>query len=199
MNKRLATLFSMVVLSLIFVAANSFAAARWDATDARTMIGHEIYSANASDPLGQISDLVIDQTNGHIALVILSDVPSFGAERIAVPYGSVFRTEENGFELRVPVDKIGFGTFGDANKSRYRMALEPGILPAKVDSSWVANLYREYDQQPYWTGERPDMVFYKSDSLLGAKVDLAQGDVARLDDLVFEASNGWGPLFAASA
>jgi hypothetical protein len=61
-----------------------------------------------------------------------------------------------------------------------------------IDSTWMANLYRHYEQFPYWTEKRehPEMTLYESNSLLGAKVDLAQGDVARIDDLVFDSSNG---------
>lgn len=49
----------------------------WDTFEASWWIGHEV-SSPVNGYLGRISDLVMDQVNGRVALVILSDVPGLG-------------------------------------------------------------------------------------------------------------------------
>ena len=193
MNKKIMTIFALMFFSMMFVGGRAFAQTGWNTTEASRLIGYQVWSPITGEyGLGQISDLVIDQSNGRIALVILSDVPGFGAERVAVPYGSVVRTSASNFQLRIPPEKIGFGTPGNEYTNKYVKAMAPGVVPAVIDPGWVANLYRQYEQFPYWTekGEHSLGVFYESSTSMGAKVDLAQGGTAKVDDLVIDPSNG---------
>src|SRR5512143_4138907 len=60
----------------------------WSAYEASWLIGHRVRTTT-NGALGQISSLVIDKTNGRVALVVLSDVPNIGGEALPVPYGSI--------------------------------------------------------------------------------------------------------------
>jgi len=193
MKKPLILIALVSVLSL-FLSNAAFAQARWNPFEASWFIGCRVWSpVSETLSLGQISDLVIDQSNDRIALIILSDVPGFGAERVAVPYGSVVRTGASNFQLRIPSSKIGFGTPGDLYLNKYGNAMAPGVLPAVIDSSWVANLYKQYQQVPYWTekGEQPLMGFYRSRKLMGAEVQSLQGKMLReIQGLVIDPADG---------
>jgi sporulation protein YlmC with PRC-barrel domain len=164
----------------------------WNTFEASSLIGYQVWSPiTGSNVLGQISDLVIDQSNGRIALVVLSDVPGFGAEKVAAPYASVVWGRGGYFYLNVPSEDIGFSS-GDYDY-RYRLAMTPGVLPERIDSSWVAYVYRLYGLVPYWTetGEHPLMDLYTSSKVIGADFQLPYGrTMGKIDDLVIDSSDG---------
>ncbi len=166
----------------------------WNTFEASWFIGYRVWSpVSETLSLGQISNLVIDQSNDRIALVILSDVPGFGAEQVAVPYGSVVRTGATSFQLRIPPNKIGFGDHLDVYLNKYRNAMAPGVLPKVIDASWVTHVYKEYEQFPYWVGkgEKPLTDFYMSRKLMGAEVQAPQGKMlGEVNDLVISSRNG---------
>lgn len=164
----------------------------WDTIEASSLIGYQVWSPRTgSTELGQISDLVVDQSNGRIALVVLSDVPGLGTKKVAVPYASVVRGEGY-FYINIPSENIGLDE-GTGMGYNYRDAMAPGALPAVIDSNWAANIYRQYGLVPYWTekGEEPSMELYTSSKLIGAEVQLPQGGaVGKVDDLVIDFSDG---------
>ena len=70
----------------------------WDTFEAGWLVGHRVYSPIGGD-LGQIADLLIDRSDGHVALVIISDVPGFEDKYVAAPFSCLIRTGENVFNL----------------------------------------------------------------------------------------------------
>ena len=185
----------------------------WNTFEASWLIGQTVRSPDWEGNLGQISNLVIDQANGRIALVILSDVPYLGAKHVAIPYSSLVRTGENTFVLsfgdRTPYVGMGFGT-GAVFEGRYLTTLTspPAIsdlygIPSVMDANWVSEIYRHYGQVPYWKeqGEKPlgPMELYKSSKLMGAEVQTPKGmGVAQIHDFVIDSSNGRIALLALS-
>ena len=123
--------------------------------EASWLISQTVRSPNG-DSLGQISKLVIDQANERIALVILSDVPNLGAERLAIPYSSLVRTGENTFVLsfgdRTPYMGMGSGFEGIY---LHKLTTPPAIsdlygIPSVMDANWVSEIYRHHGQVRYW-------------------------------------------------
>jgi sporulation protein YlmC with PRC-barrel domain len=165
----------------------SFEPTGWDLFEASWLIGHQVFSPDDSY-LGQIGDLVIDQSNGRIALAILSDVPGFGAKSVAVPYGSLTRIMTNIFQINLPYQPIGYN-----NTAEYDREMAAGVVPPAIDSSWASFVYTNYGLTPYWEqkGEQPLMQVYKSSILMGAEVRSPEGEnMARVDDLVINSSDG---------
>lgn len=189
MNKKITILLALMVFSVMFVGGRAFAQMGWRTTEASELIGTAVYSPNGGYGLGQISDFVIDQTNGRVALFVLSDVPGFGSERIAIPFGALGKD----FHINFPANVEGGYTHEWVTPdSPYAMAMTAGKVPAVIDADWVAQVYRQYNQAPYWTEEmgRPQMELYKSSTLIGAKVDFNQGGAAKIDDLVIDSRDG---------
>jgi sporulation protein YlmC with PRC-barrel domain len=199
MKKRLTIIALVSVLVIVFFGSSSFAQqTRWNPIETSWLIGYRVFTPlTESWSLGQIDNLVIDQSNNRIALVILSDAPGFGADRVAVPYGAIQRTGRATFRLNIPLDKIGFwgvtSQHYDVYLNKYRSAMAPGVLPKAIDANWVENLYREYDQFPYWRaeGEKPLTSFYMSNQLMGMEIQTSQAKkIGRIDDLVCDSPNG---------
>jgi sporulation protein YlmC with PRC-barrel domain len=184
----------------------------WDTFRAGWLIGHEVYSPLGGG-IGQIEDLMIDRTNGHVALVILSGVQGFGATFVAAPFGALERTGENTFQLN----------FGDQYTSvsgyyedpyAYQLYENGSIvglskIPSSIDPLWADSLYRFYGETPYWTEGRmvpPDIMSYRTARpsilqslfvgktapvLMGAAVQPNDGKAeARIDDLVIDSKDG---------
>ncbi len=86
--------------------------------------------------LGQISSLVIDKTNGRVALAVLSDVPNIGPETLAIPFGSMTRTGQETFEFNL-------GDIFD-EVARYLSKSEFTHLPWVMDLAWLTKIYRHY-------------------------------------------------------
>lgn len=184
----------------------------WDTFEAGWLIGHAVYSPVGGD-LGQIKDLLIDREDGHIALVILSDVPGFGSECVAAPFGALERTGENIFWLNfgdrdVPIasnyqDQYAY------ELTRFRSTIGISSIPSSIDPLWADSVYRFYGQTPYWTEGKtphPDLMSYRAAQpfitesfymgtgapvLMGATVQSTDGKaVARIDDLVIDSKDG---------
>ena len=145
----------------------------WNTFEASELIGVRVLGN------GQIGNLVIDQTNGRIALVILSDVPGLAAEQVAVPYSSLQRTGEYTFELR------DTNPYEGINDPRYGL----------TDPFWISQIYNDYGQVPYWIekGEQPleATKTYEYFGFIGAEVQSREGEVTgKIDDLVIDSSDG---------
>jgi sporulation protein YlmC with PRC-barrel domain len=185
----------------------------WDTYEAGWLIGHRVYSRLGGE-LGQIDNLMIDRTDGRIALVILSGVQGFGAEYVAAPFSALERTGEYTFQLN----------FGDQNTSipsgayedpyayqLYKSASIVGLstIPSSIDPLWADSVYRFYGQTPYWTEGKtsyPDIMSYRAAGpsilqslfrgktapvLMGATVQSKDGKAeARIDDLVIDSKDG---------
>ncbi len=165
----------------------SFQPTGWDLFEASWLIGHEVSGMDDSY-LGQISNLVVDQSNGRIALVILSDVPGFGAKSVAVPYRSLVRIGLETFQISLPYQIAGF-----YETDQYHREMSASVVPSVIDSTWTDFVYRNYGLTPYWEekGEQPVMELYKSSILMGAEVRSPEREnIARVDDLVINSSDG---------
>jgi len=72
-----------------------------DTLEASRMMGAQV-TDSTGNPLGQISDLVIDSGSGHISEVILTDVPGEGGKQIAVPIAALSHTDWNSYVFNKP-------------------------------------------------------------------------------------------------
>lgn len=170
----------------------------WDTYEASGLVGRSVTTKEGGD-LGQISNLVIDKTNGRIALVVLSDVPSLGAELLAIPFSSIVRTGQETFEFNSGDMEIGVAS-GLSDPyieavTRYSSASEFYGLPPVLDLAWLTEIYRHYSQVPYWTekGEQSPtaLELYESTSLMGSEVQLPDGEAAgQINDFVIDSSDG---------
>jgi sporulation protein YlmC with PRC-barrel domain len=163
------------------------------------LIGHGVTTKEGGD-LGQISSLVIDKTNGRIAVVVLSDVPGLGHERLPIPYSSIERTGQETFEFNSGDMEIGVATSALLDPYIRTITQYPSYsrfygLPSVMDGAWLADIYRHYGQVTYWTeegGQMPKALeLYESNGLMGAEVRLPNGEEAgRINDFVIDSSDG---------
>jgi sporulation protein YlmC with PRC-barrel domain len=178
----------------------------WNTFEASWLIGHRVKTATGAD-LGQIDSLVIDEANGRVALVVLSDVPGLGHERLAMPYRSITdigqdTCEFNPGEMNIGVP-LGPG-YVDEDPYLYSITRYPSYsrfygLPSVIDATWLTDIYRHYGQVPYWT-ENGEMALdalelYDSNKLMGARVQLPNGEAeGQINDFVIDSSDGRIPL-----
>ena len=177
---------------------------RFDAFEASWLIGHSVGDFQ-SGFLGQINSVVIDNTNGRIALVVLSDVPGLAAKKLAIPYASLMRVGPDTFVFNpgkmviqtAPVEDMGHPyqdtiiytvTIGPSNYEFFG-------LPSTITSEWVSDVYRHYGQEPYWTmaGWRPldSLQLYDSGRIMGARVQASGGEaVGEVNDFVIDSYDG---------
>ncbi len=182
----------------------------WSTFEAGWLIGHKVYSPLGGD-LGQVADLVIDRSDGHIALVILSDVPGFEDRYAAAPFNCLVRTGENIFyvsfgDREVPI-AAGYQDPYAYELERYASTVGLNHIPSAIDPLWADSLYRFYGQTPYWTEgsmphsdlmvyratERTDLFFGETQTpgLIGARIQSSDGNaMARIDDLVIDPKDG---------
>jgi sporulation protein YlmC with PRC-barrel domain len=181
--------------------------------EASWLIGHRVNSPLGGE-LGQIEDLMIDRTDGHIALVILSGVQGFRAEFVAAPFGALERTGEDTFQLNFGDQYTYIPSSPYEDPYLYQLYWNRNIvglstIPATIDPLWVDSVYQFYGQMPYWTEGRtvpPDIVSYRAAEpsilqslfmgktapvLMGATVQSKNGKVAaRIDDLIIDSKDG---------
>jgi len=165
--------------------------------EASSLIGHQVFGAG-SDDLGMVSDYVIDHTHGRIALVILSDVPGYGAKKVAIPYSFLTRTEGGTFTINF-LRAVPVLAFRSDFEKPYAEALAPGEIRGDIDGSFVDSVYARFGAAPYWTESGMGTKFecYTYTRLLGDHLGLASGGMAgRVDDFVFDFSDGHVALLA---
>jgi len=227
MNKTEKILFALAsIFCLVLLGSSAFAqeypqgtvggnyhSMGWDTYESGWLIGHRVYSP-LSGELGQIEDLMIDRTDGRIALVILSGVPGFGAGFVAAPFSALERTGENTFQLRVRDQHTSIlsAYYKDPYADElyeYRSIVGLSTIPSTIDPLWADSVYLFYGQTPYWTEGRtphPDIMSYRTARaptleslfmgktapvLMGATVQSKDGKVAaRIDDLVIDSKDG---------
>jgi len=138
------------------------AAAGEDRFQASWLIGHHVSDPTDNSNLGQISDLLIDRCSGRVAFVVLSDTPNLGAEHIAVPFESLFRTDEQTFQLTFGAAGVPIASNFESSSvdfpNRYsqyladnRSTIGVKANQATFDSSWADGVYKVYGLSPYWT------------------------------------------------
>jgi sporulation protein YlmC with PRC-barrel domain len=90
------------------------------------------------EAVGMVSDLIINSSDGHVALVALSDVKGRGDSLVAVPSNCLTRTGKATFALSM---------------SDKELASAPSFNPsADLNSrAYAAQVYRFFGIQPYWT------------------------------------------------
>ncbi len=207
-------IFSLMFWSHSFAQSNEwvegnvqcgYAATGWDTFEASWLIGHQVVSPDYDGYLGQIADLLVDRSDGRIALVILSDTPGAGLERIAVPFSALVRTGENTFELSfagldVPLanpEHQYYNELGDRYAqflARNRGTIGLTTISAAIDPLWADSVYEFYGLTPYWTEGKtphPDIVSYRETKMLGAEAQSSDGTkIGRIDDLVIDYPDG---------
>ncbi len=178
----------------------------WNTFEASWLIGHRVKTATDAN-LGQIDSLVIDEANGRVALVVLSDVPGLGHGRLAIPYRSITNIGQGTCEFNPGDMNIGVPLgpgYADEDPFLYSVTRYPSYsrfygLPSVIDAAWLTDIYRHYGQVPYWT-EKGEQVpsasdFYETTRLMGAGIRLRDGMAeGRINDLVIESSDGRIPL-----
>jgi len=178
----------------------------WNTFEASWLIGHRVKTATGAN-LGQIDSLVIDEANARVALVVLSDVPGLGHERLAMPYRSITdigqdTCEFNPGEMNTGVP-LGPG-YADEDSYLYSITRYPSYsrfygLPSVIDAAWLTDIYRHYGQVPYWT-EKGELALdalelFESNKLMGAGIQLRDGEAAgQINDFVIDPSDGRIPL-----
>ncbi len=174
--------------------------------EASWLIGHNVITKAGGD-LGQISSLVIDKTNGRVALVVLSDVPNLGAGLLAFPYSSITNIGADSCEFNAGDMEIGVASgFSDPYVeavTRYPSDSKFYRLPAVMDAAWLTEIYRHYGQAPYWTerGEQSPqgLELYETTEMMGTEVQLSDGEGAgKINDFVIDSSNGRVALLVLS-
>jgi len=220
MNKTLKILTLVSIFSLFLFGSSAFAG-MWqkaevggiyhpmgsDRYEASWLIGQPV-NGRAGNYLGQISNLVIDRANDRVALIVLSNVPGFGADKVAIPYDCLERTDTHTFTVRFPIMSIA-SVNNREDPDLYLLRQYPTdsplySIPRPIDPNWVAEVYRTYGLGvPYWTekGERAPSArdFYQTTHMIDSKVQSPEGKVeARVSDLIINSSNGHIPLLVLS-
>jgi sporulation protein YlmC with PRC-barrel domain len=205
MNKSILMAF-VAVLGLIFMGSVAFTqesttvvplGSSWSAFEAGWLIGHQVYNPGVAAgaglyDLGQITALVLDQTNDRVSLVILSDVPGLGAEKVALPFESIQRVGPDTFTFRFPEDKLALVDMTGGDCCPFREAMLPTVVPATIDKNYADFVYNYYEVAPYWTASsamHPErLVVYDGGSrFVGRSIETAQGSVAgQWSDLVID-------------
>ena len=211
MNKTKKLLVAAVaVFSLVLWSGSSFAqdwaegnvqsyyqSKGWDTFEAGWFVGHQVFSPIGGD-LGQIADLVIDRSDGHIALVLISDVPGFEDKYVAAPFNCLVRTGENVFNLSfgdrdVPVTDFYADSYA-YELERYASTVGLNSTPSTIDPLWADSLYRFYGQTYATEGNsaRSDlMAETRIPALVGSRVESSDGNTAaRVADLVIDSKDG---------
>jgi len=170
----------------------------WDTFEASWLIGHRVTTPTGGT-LGQISSPLFDRTNGRVALVVLSDVPNLGAERLAIPFSSIVRSGEVTFQFNPGDMEVGV-PFSYSDPYVYALTQNPSYsdfygIPSVIDVAWLTEIYRHYGQAPYLTeegGQSPmASEFYETAELMGAEVQLPNGEfVGQINDFVIDSSDG---------
>ncbi len=188
------------MVSFVFLGGTAFAKISVTYPMGRTfestsLIDHRVMSSSGNY-VGQISDLVIDQANDRIALVVLSDVPGFGTDQVAIPYGCLERGAYGTFGVHFNVTEGSVSNRKDPELSfvaQYPADSPLFRIPQPIDPNWVAEVYRTYEGLPYWTQKAEkaplDTDFYQNSKLMGTSVRSTEGDVyATVKDLVVDPS-----------
>jgi sporulation protein YlmC with PRC-barrel domain len=109
------------------------------------MLGRELLDQAAIDgenqPLGKMSDLIVDMREGRIAFALLRAEGIEGMDRalVAVPYSALsFSPARQRFML-------------EADRQTLRtLAFAPDNWPDLTNEQWASRLHAQFNRQPYW-------------------------------------------------
>ena len=151
----------------------------WETFEASWLIGHQVYSPYGGE-FGQIEDLMIDRTDGHIALVILSGVRGFGTgfePPLLAPWKvtgkipscstsmlSMIQTPTV-FRILQPPMTIRTTIRTHTNFIDLEASLGYRLSRRTIDPLWADSVYQFYGQTPYWTEGKtphPDIMSYRT-------------------------------------
>ena len=116
--------------------------------ESKGLMGAEVRLPTGEEA-GRINDFVIDSSDGHIAFLVLYNVPGRESSLIAAPFSTLSIRGENSFVLDTTRERLALGFDFDAS----------GDLS---NPRWAADTYRYFGVQPYWT-EREEMAPISSD------------------------------------
>ncbi len=107
------------------------------------LIGHTVWSSQGRME-ATADDLVIDSSNGKIAVLILSHIKGRGDDLVAVPFDTLKRTDEGTFALNVMGDDLAIG----AKRFQTSDMHSPGYGEY---GGYAADVYRSFGLRPSWT------------------------------------------------
>jgi hypothetical protein len=94
------------------------------------------------ESLGKIEDLIIDQSEGHVAAAVLSfgGFLGMGEKLVAVPLSALtFDADEEKFILNI-----------DKETLRNAPSFTQSSWPDLIDRVWAADIYSYFGYPPYW-------------------------------------------------
>lgn len=115
------------------------------ALSAGTLTGDRVVNLQNED-IGKVEEIMIDINTGRVAYVVISfgGILGIGNKLFAVPWSA----------LRVDTDHKCFVM--DAHKELLENA--PGFdknnWPSTPNGQWYHDIYKYYEQEPYWLGKR---------------------------------------------
>lgn len=86
----------------------------------------------------QITDLIIDPSDGRVAFLILTHVSGRVDTKLAVPFGTLAMKDDNMFFI---------------NTTENMLAEAPMLNGDRIDLKWASDVYKYFGLQPYWTEE----------------------------------------------
>ena len=200
MNAKIATIMGALILSASVFASTAFAKdvsynPVGPASEATSLIGKEVIG-QTGEYLGNISNLIIDESNDRVSLVVLTGVPGFGSDQVSFPYACLQRTGDQTFTIRF------YGTAPAVDRAQdpvlHALKQYPADsplynIPEPLAPNWVAKVYRTYGYLPYWVqkGEKAPSAsdFTWITQLMGARVVATEGKVsATIDDMTIDSS-----------
>jgi len=109
---------------------------------ASKIIGANVMDAQGKK-VGDIKDVVLDQSRGQIAYAVVSfgGLMGVGSKYFAVPWKSLQTSAENNYVLNVDKDTLKRAPGFDKNH-----------WPDMASEQWNTDVYRHYNQTPYWQG-----------------------------------------------
>jgi len=135
-------IFSMVSVSA-YAGETMPMSKGWDPSQKVGEITGKIVRNPQGDYLGTIGDVVND-SEGHISLVALSQYPTWGLgmpwRTLAIPYNALNYDADKGYYV--------------LNATREKLASAPDFRKEDIhNQEWVTGVYQYYGVQPYWTEE----------------------------------------------
>ena len=185
------SIFGLIILSLVFVAGNSFSqlsmytpdelqhlrrfgvpgaggvftsySERFGGAFAASAIIRSELKTPEGHYVAEIIDLLIDPVNGRVSDVVITHIRGMGAKKVVVPFNTVSRTGGAIFVYNAPEDVYRFH----------------GMAPYWSEGSHVYSKHEE------------PMGGYRTSKLIGAMVRTSNGeDLGRIDDLLIDSADG---------
>jgi len=152
--------------------------------------------------IGDIDDLVVDRSSGHIGFVTLKTggVLGIGAETRVVPWEALTRTDENEFRISIASNRIENAPQFDSSRiadlnnrqSNQRIYAYYQVQPREI----IRDGQRPTDTQYASSGQK---TYILADGVVGSDVYNRQGeDLGSIDDLIISVNRGSTPYAIVS-